>query len=728
MENEHALRATSAPPSATPEKPEHIYRTLKRLLLAAAALWLPMQASQVLACDQAFELSNSGRYVVDACQNRFKMKSVNWYGGSDTWETPLGLDKQTIPYIANLIRQMGFNSVRLPFSNQALHDTNPVDPTHVSANPALVGLTPLQVYDAVVKGLTDAGIVVVLNNHTTSSEWCCNYDKNGLWWGGDSYTQSTDQWRADWVFMAQRYAGNPMVAAADLRNEVRTELGSSQLNPISPTWADHGGNDWRQAATDAGNAIVKANPKMLVIVEGINFTGATPSLGGYRPLLSPTYDAPVGLIKPTKLMYAEHNYGYIGPKATGAGGLVDAGNPTYNSMDKPTLYDNLNKGFGFVANPDHIYTAPVWVSEFGIGFDSANTSDADKAWFANLTQYLIDYDLDFSYWALNGTKTDSVEDYGLLTTDWSAPRNDWRTPYMNALLNAPGKTGPVTAVDSFTAPDNGNGDENQSASLGDWASGANKATCPDGYHMAGVARYNRASSYGRYRILCSNQTFGNMWSAGDPTSTQMVYESPWYRNYDWASGYTKYQCPQGYFASGETKHWWGTSGILCAKANRPLGNSCRTIWFDNGDNRGSQHGGDWASSAYKGQAADNEYVAGLAQYNGNAAAILVCTGSDAMPSTPTLSVLTPTVTRGNNVVFNYATSPGQQSSKNWIGIYHQGQTPGSVSSTLWSATGGNPTGDMSFSTGNLSAGNYVAYFLYNDGYSGLAAPVSFTVQ
>lgn len=701
----------------------------KRVFIAIAGLWLITQACFAAApssCDKPFELSNSGRYLVDACQNRFKLKSVNWYGSHDFWQVPIGLHKQRVEYIANLIRQMGFNSVRLPFSNQAIHDSKPVLPARVAANPELIGKTPLQVFDATVKALTDAGLVVILNNHTTTSEWCCNYDRNGLWWGGTgAYSQSTEQWQADWVFLTNRYKNNPMVAGADLRNEVRTMKGSTEITPEMPTWGTHSGWDWRQAATDAANAINKANPKMMVVVEGINWTGV-PMFGGYRPLLSPAYDTPVVLQNPKKLLYAAHNYGYIGPKATGGGGVVDAGQTLYRDMDKPTLYDSLNRGMGFVANPGKTYTAPLWISEFGNDIDP-NTDPKEKAWFANFTQYLIDYDLDFAYWALNGSKTDEVGgySYGLLNDDWSAPRVDWRTPYMTALLGAPGKTGYIAETPRYTAPDYGNGNENQSVSLADWDNGANKATCPDGFHMTGAARFSRNNSTGKYRILCSNQDFGNLWSAGEPTMTLSTYEGTWYRGYDWAGGYTKYECPIGYFANGVSKRLWGTAGVLCQKANRPLGNSCRTVWFDNYDIRGSYKGGDWATYARKGQAGKNEYVAGLAQSSGNAAAILVCGGTDHLPANPTMSTSTPSVKQGNDVSFDYAVPANKRKDWNWVGIYKAGQSGGSY--ITWNYAGA-PAGDISFSTANLAPGNYTAYFYYDYSYTQLAGPVNFTVQ
>jgi hypothetical protein len=95
---------------------------------------------------------------------------------------------------------------------------------------------------------------------------------------------------------------------------------------------------------------------------------------------------------------------------------------------------------------------------------------------------------------------------------------------------------------------------------------------------------------------------------------------------DWAGGFTKYECPANYYAAGFTRHWWGTSGVMCVKSNHPLTGACRTVWFDRGDNRSSLRGGDWASGSYKGQCSDTEYVAGIAQRNGSASALLCCSG------------------------------------------------------------------------------------------------------
>jgi len=66
-------------------------------------------------------------------------------------------------------------------------------------------------------------------------------------------------------------------------------------------------------------------------------------------------------------------------------------------------------------------------------------------------------------------------------------------------------------------------------------------------------------------------------------------------------------------------------------------------------------------------------------------------------------------------------------SKNWIGIYRSGVTPGSTASLSWQyvTTG---SGAATFATSGLAAGSYAAWLLYNDGYTSLAGPVTFSVS
>ncbi len=96
------------------------------------------------------------------------------------------------------------------------------------------------------------------------------------------------------------------------------------------------------------------------------------------------------------------------------------------------------------------------------------------------------------------------------------------------------------------------------------------------------------------------------------------------------------------------------------------------------------------------------------------------------PPSATLSTTTSSVVRGASINFSYTTPPATLSSSNWIGIYPAGVTPGSQSSISWSYAA-NSSGATTFATSSLSAGNYAAWYCYNDGYTVLAGPVPFTV-
>ncbi|MGQ4344242.1 glycoside hydrolase family 5 protein [Streptomyces sp. SAS_275] len=567
-------------------------------------------------------LSTRGRYVVDADGNRFHMKSANWDGAQGSWTgsgstddpanhhagqnshgIPLGLDRVPLPRLLGDFRQLGINSVRLPFSNEMIHATAPVPDVAVTANPELRGKTPLQVYDAVVTALTRSGFAVVLNNHTNTSRWCCGIDGNERWNSG----QSTQQWTDDWVFMARRYADDPRVVGADLYNEVRRDVLDD------PNWGLGDAHDWYAAAQLAADRILtEADPDLLVVIEGINWTGLpVDGLPHGRPTLTPARTLSHTLVAPHKLVYSAHFYGYTGPQHSGATGIGETHDARYQDLTRDQLAQVLHDQAFFVSDEaNQHFTAPVWISEFGIG--AGETGTAARAWFGNITDYFADHDADFAYWPLVGW--DGHDDWSLLRYGTAGDRHgvldqdDWRAAAWNRLMNAPSRTGSVAPVPGWDMLATDHGDQVQSLRVragGDWDSGASKAACPDGERLIGLG-------HSGVRALCTDVTAGDLRAAGD-TQTVVTDERHVPQGGDWASGYTKLQCPAGDFLVGYSRRGGRTSAALCVPAAHALAGAGRTVWFDRSDNRpASASGGDFASGDYKGQCADDEYAAGIA--------------------------------------------------------------------------------------------------------------------
>ncbi|MFD9738444.1 glycoside hydrolase family 5 protein [Umezawaea sp. NPDC059074] len=596
-----------------------LVRVSLAVVVVAATVVVP---SGVAAADDVTwvgPLSTRGRYVVDARGDRFKLKSGNWHGASGTWNgsgdvndpanhhagekadrIPLGLDRARLDAIIDGFAELGLNSVRLPFSNQMVHDTAVLPDASVAANPELRGKTPLQVYDAVVDRLTARGFAVILNNHTTTTRWCCGVDGNERW----NTAQSTRQWQDDWVFMARRYAANKRVVGADLYNEVRRTVWDD------PNWGTGDDHDWQRASQEVADRIqLEGNKDLLIIVEGINWTGIpVDGLPHGRPTLEPVRTLSHTLIDSGKLVYSAHFYGYTGPNHSGATGIGETHDPRYQDLTPEQLRDVLyRQAFYVSAETGQHFTAPVWISEFGSG-GRENTDPVSRAWFERFVDYLVQADADFAYWPLVGFHTNRTGN-GWALLHWDAAGNrmglfdgdDWRASAWTRLIGASGKTGQVAPVERWSMLNADHADFQQSRavrSLPDWNPGARKAVCPDGQRVIGLSHTGN-------RGLCTGS-----WAA--PTSFTTVRDES-FVDTDWASGYTKVQCPADHYLAGYSATGAAFSAGLCARAPNPLGRTGRTVWFDRGDNRPSGNpGGEFAYGGYKGQCAPDEYVAGVA--------------------------------------------------------------------------------------------------------------------
>jgi len=373
--------------------------------LAVFALFL---SGVLVAAQPAFPLHTSGRFIVDSNGNRVRLNGVNWYGAESTDFVVAGLQAATLPSIVQQIKSLGFNVVRLPWSNQ-LYESNPVVGSYaLAANPSLEGENALTILDQVIAALTNAGIMVILDNHNSNAEWCCSTtDGNSLWYNSQ-YPQAN--WIADWQGMAQRYQSNPLVIGADLRNEPRSPA----------TWGGSAADDWRAAAELGGNAVLSVNPNLLIFIEGVNYAGD----------LSGVANLPVQLNVANQLVYEAHDYGYWYSSST---------------LTSYSAYMNaITPNWGYLvtgSNPQ-----PLWIGEFGT-CDTANTcidsgSNADNGyWFNLLTAFIQEYGIDWDYWAVNGTEATgsgrtygAAETYGVLNTSWNGSANAALTQRLQGMM------------------------------------------------------------------------------------------------------------------------------------------------------------------------------------------------------------------------------------------------------------------------------------------------------
>ncbi|MYS85122.1 cellulase family glycosylhydrolase [Streptomyces sp. SID5474] len=572
-------------------------------------------------------LSTRGRYIVDANGNRFKLKASNWAGaqgnrlgsgdvddpannqsGQVSHNIPLGLDRAPIARITADFHALGLNAIRLPFANAMVHDTTAVPDSAVAANPQLKGKTPLQVYDAVVEALTADGFAVILNNHTTTYRWCCALDGNERWNSG----QTTRQWIDDWLSMVDRYKANKRVVGADLRNEVRRDWYDD------PNWGWGNGHDLYAAFEEAGNKILEADPDMLVIMEGINWYGIPSGITSHgRPTLTPVRNLSNTLVDSGKLVYSAHFYGYTGPNHTGATGGWQNGetnDPRYQDLTPEQLARVVDDEALFVTQAGQHFTAPVWISEFGAG-GRGSDNVKEKAWFDNFTDILVKNDTDFAQWPVIGWTTHGVpnDNWALISYDSSGKRlgltdpGDWRATDWFKLIDAPSVTGPIDQVDHWNMLDTDFGDQNASKTMPakpDWHPNNRKGNCPDTQRLVALSRLG-------HRALCTDANQPAK-AAGDWV---LVTDERYVTHGDWAGGYSKFECPDNHFVVGFSVNGTAMSGLLCAPSAKTLSTDRRVLWFDRGDNRPTTGGAvqnDWAPHDYKGQCADNEYLAGVA--------------------------------------------------------------------------------------------------------------------
>ncbi len=355
----------------------------------------------------ALPLHTEGRFIIDRAGRRVRLTAVNWYGAESEDFAVGGLQLQPLDTIAETILRLGFNAVRLPWSNE-LVEHNPIVPDRaLTANPDLRGRRALDVLDRTVTALTSRGLVVVLDNHNSDAEWCCGKDGNELWYN-DRYPESS--WLSDWKAVVARYRDDPRVVGVDLRNEPR----------LRATWGGPAATDWHAAAERGGNAVLSVNPALLVFVEGI----------AYADGLSGVDSLPVELDVARRVVYEAHDYAWFESHAS------------YEDW-----VERITPRWGYLVTGPR--PRPLWIGEFGTCYrsvDCVRSDDPEKygSWFGALTRWIATWEVDWAYWGLNGTQSTgkgrrfgAVEGYGVLNPTWSGISSPEHMEALRAIMDGP---------------------------------------------------------------------------------------------------------------------------------------------------------------------------------------------------------------------------------------------------------------------------------------------------
>jgi endoglucanase len=377
----------------------------------------------------------SGNQILDANNQPVRIAAINWYGFETTTFVAHGIWIADYKAILDRIKTSGFNTVRIPYSDQMMTQNPVLGTMNINRNGINTDIplsaTALDVLDKIVAYCGQIGLRVMLDNHRSNAG--NSAQENGLWFTAE-FPEST--WLANWRALTTRYLGNTTVVAMDLRNEPHA----------SACWGgDPAGcssaNDWHAAATRAGNAILAINPNLLIVVEGNDhYNNAFTWWGG---MLRGVANRPVTVNVANRVVYSAHDYG-----------PTEANQPWFNGSATPASLNAIkDQNWGFIHNNN---TGPIFVGEFGTLNGNADiqstTPGSQGQWFSSTVQYLQSKPaMSHAYWAMNGN-----DRYALFNDSFNGIVNQSKLTLLQTIQfpldQQPGNVPAITSVSPTTVP------------------------------------------------------------------------------------------------------------------------------------------------------------------------------------------------------------------------------------------------------------------------------------
>ncbi len=377
---------------------------------------------------------NENAEIVDMQGNPVWITGCNWFGYNVTTQCFDGVWSRNMHEMLNEMADHGFNFMRVPMSTQILlqwknHDPDPfMVKINEWKNPELTvegveGGTPkysFDIWNQAVEWCRENGIKIMIDIHSATT--ASNGHQMPLWYDSN---YSTDDWLEALNWFADYYKDDDTILAIDLKNEPH---GKNDGQGIAKWDGSKDINNWRYAAERGADAVLSANPNLLVMVEGNevypkfeegeNWDSQAVDYSRYP--WSPFHGAwwggnfrgarefPVDLGEhQSQLVYSPHDYGP----------LVWEQEWFKKDFTRETLLEDYWYDTWAYLVEEKI--SPLLIGEWGGFIDAEHDPTGDNTkWMTILRDYMIEKRIHHTFWCFNENSGDTG---GLLINDFQ----DW---------------------------------------------------------------------------------------------------------------------------------------------------------------------------------------------------------------------------------------------------------------------------------------------------------------
>jgi aryl-phospho-beta-D-glucosidase BglC (GH1 family) len=383
-----------------------------------------------------------GDKILDMYGNEVWLTGANWFGFNCSENVFHGA-WYDVKGILTSVADKGIGLLRIPISTELLYSWMEGKPNKVSSvtatnNPPYTVMNPdfydaatdgpknsMEIFDIIMGYCKELGIKVMIDIHSPDSNNSGHMYE--LWYGKDTATAgvvTTVMWIDTLVWLADKYKNDDTMLALDLKNEPHGKRGykGDECPPEMAKWDDSKDeNNWKYASEKCSKAILAVNPKLLIMIEGIEqypktekgYTCDTPDVWGASGDAAPWYgawwggnlrgvkDYPVNLGSlNSQIVYSPHDYG---PS-------VYAQSWFEKDFTTQTLLDDY--WYDTWAYIDDQKIAPLLIGEWGGHMDGGK----NQKWMELLRDYMIDERIHHTFWCINPNSGDTG---GLIGNDWS---------------------------------------------------------------------------------------------------------------------------------------------------------------------------------------------------------------------------------------------------------------------------------------------------------------------